>query len=350
MRYLSLLLLGAASLGAATDGWNAKAAASYLDGRADWWSSWPQSKRDHDTYCISCHTAVPYALGRASLRSALRETAPSASEAKLVANVESRVRQWKDVEPFYKDSASAPNRSAESRGTEAVLNALVLGASGDKAMLRPALDNMWAAQIQEGEAKGAFLWIDFHNRPWEADDSPFYGAALAAIAAGSVPADLRRPDNEKLLAAYLKREFPKQSMINQTVALWASAKIDGVLSAEEKSTLVKHLAKVQNDDGSWSLIGVAGTWKRRDSTDIETTGDGYATGLVTYALLRTGTPADSQPVAKAVEWLAANQSSTDGRWPSYSLNKKRDLNSDVGRFMADAATGYAVLALTAAHK
>ena len=48
--------------------WDSKAAAAYLDQRADWWMSWPRSARDHNTFCVSCHTALPYALGRPALR------------------------------------------------------------------------------------------------------------------------------------------------------------------------------------------------------------------------------------------------------------------------------------------
>ena len=36
--------------------WNARAAASYLDGELEWWSTWPNAARDHGTFCVSCHT------------------------------------------------------------------------------------------------------------------------------------------------------------------------------------------------------------------------------------------------------------------------------------------------------
>ena len=48
----------------AASSWDQKAAAAYLDQRANWWMEWPKSARDHETFCISCHTAVPYALSR----------------------------------------------------------------------------------------------------------------------------------------------------------------------------------------------------------------------------------------------------------------------------------------------
>src|ERR1700693_1681021 len=87
---------------------------------------WPGATRDHQTFCISCHTAVPYALSRPALRKALGEESLSLNERKLVDNIKRRVRLGKDAGTFYNDQEDGPNKSAESRGTESVLNALVL--------------------------------------------------------------------------------------------------------------------------------------------------------------------------------------------------------------------------------
>src|SRR5678816_470345 len=61
--------------------WSPNKAAAYLDGRAVWWSTWSGAARDHGTFCISCHTTLPYALARPRLRDALHESGPSPAEA-----------------------------------------------------------------------------------------------------------------------------------------------------------------------------------------------------------------------------------------------------------------------------
>lgn len=348
-RFSVYVCVGASLCLGAENGWDAKAAAGYLDRRADWWMTWPSAARDQGTFCVSCHTAVPYALGRPQLRAALSEETASNAEQKLIGNIEKRVRLWADVKPFYPDSASAPNRSAESRATEAVLNALILATSArGSGELSAATSNMWAAQISDGPKRGAFPWLDFHNRPWEADDSQYYGSALAAVAAGMLPRF--EVTGVKRLTAYLREGYASQSLINRTVVLWASAALPALLPPAAKAALLRDLAAAQSEDGGWSLTALAGPWKRADNTSLETKSDGYATGLAAYALLRSGTPKTAPPVAPALRWLNANQSQSDGRWLAYSLNKKRDLDSDVGRFMSDAATAYAVLALTAANQ
>src|SRR6516225_11008150 len=67
--------------------WDPKAAAAYLDRRQSWWMEWPRAQRDHETFCVSCHTAVPYALSRSALRTALDEQAPSPNERRLLDSV-----------------------------------------------------------------------------------------------------------------------------------------------------------------------------------------------------------------------------------------------------------------------
>ena len=107
-----------------SNSWNPKAAAAYLDYRAGWWMDWTGSARDHGTVCVSCHTALPYVLARPALRGKLEEQGPSTNERRLIDDVIKRVRLGGDRGPYYGDELGA-HKAAESRGTEAVLNALV---------------------------------------------------------------------------------------------------------------------------------------------------------------------------------------------------------------------------------
>ncbi|MDE3197059.1 MAG: hypothetical protein KGN84_11980 [Acidobacteriota bacterium] len=343
--------------GNSSPSWSPSKAASYLDSRIQWWMTWAPAQREQGTFCISCHTAAPYALGRPALHSALREDGPSPDERRLAENVAKRVVSWNNLAPLYKDSETLPGKSAESRGTESVLNALVLVWSNrDTPSLSPeakkALDIMWSGQIASGGAKGAWPWLQFHNSPWEGD-SQFYGAALAAIAIGNAAGDYRSsPDIQPKIAAlreFIQREYASRKPIDRVMALWASTRIPGLVTPGQRDALIRTLAENQREDGGFSLSTLVGDWTRHDGTPLETKSDGYATAVVAFALQRAGIKSSDPIVERGLQWLRAHQQAQDGRWLAYSLNKQRDLNSDPGKFMSDAATAYSVMALEAAR-
>lgn len=347
-------LAACSSLGTKTtvtaDSWDQKAAASYLDQREVWWAKWPRASRDHGTHCVSCHTVMPYALSRPMLRAALGESAPSVNERRMLDDVTKRVRLWDEVQPYYGQMA------VQARGTEAVLNALVLasydaqnGRLSDDGKI--AFKNMWATQKTAGDERGVWPWIQFDNEPWEAPDSAYYGTSLAAVAVGTAPENYRSApeiqNNVKLMNEYLVREAPKQTLMNRAILLWASAKLPGLLDGAEQKAIVDDVLSKQQADGGWCVSSLMERWKRADGTPEVKDSDGYATGLIVLALEQTGMSREDIHLKRAVSWLVRNQSRWDGHWTGYSVNK-RHYNPFYGgaRFMDDAATAYAVLALS----
>jgi squalene-hopene/tetraprenyl-beta-curcumene cyclase len=327
---------------------------------------WTGSARDHGTFCISCHTALPYALARPALRAALTEQGPSVNEHRLVENVAKRVRLWNDVGPYYSDQGY-DHKTAESRGTEAVLNALILAShdsQNDRLSddARAAFDNMWALQQTTGDNRGSWFWLQFDQEPWEANDSAYYGAALAAIAVGTAPGNYRSTpeiqDNLKRLRGYLNRESAAQSTINRVFLLWASTKLPELLARDQQEAIIKEILSKQQADGGWRLASIAWRWNgwslrsfvnmwlREDGTPMDGNSDGVATGVITFALQETGVPRDNSQLERGISWLMSNQNAAEGFWPASSVNKRRHMSSDTGRFMNDAATAFAVLALT----
>jgi squalene-hopene/tetraprenyl-beta-curcumene cyclase len=344
-----LALTFALSLHAATapGSWDPDAAVKYLDARAEWWTSWKSAARDHDTFCVSCHTTLPYMLARPALRT---EKTPAAPEQKILDNVKKRVRLGSEVEPFYKGA-----KAVESRGTEVILNALILvsfdahnGNFGADA--RTALDQMLDMQEKSGDLAGSIVWMDFHYQPWEAGEARYWGATLAAEALGTAPADYRlRPgirDQVDSLRAYLQKNAEGQPLYNRASLLLASTRLPGLLSAAQRHAIVNEIGRAQNADGGWTAtVLLPSDWKRRDSTPLETRSDGYATAYLTYVLQQAGTADNQVNWKKGKQWLESNHDRASGKWAAWSMNKQRDPESDPGKFMSDAATAYAALAL-----
>jgi len=345
-----------------TVNWSKELAGKYLDGRAKEWFEYSSADRGQErnkTSCVSCHTLAPYALARPVLRKLTGAIQPAAYENQLIDQIKKRVEHWKelDAEKFGLLYSFNEQKKKESRGTEAVFDSLILarldreeGRKGPSDLTRQASSNLWQVQVADGDQKGSWEWLDFGYEPWESKGGRYWGAALAAVAAGTAPGyyapgkSTHLDQKVELLRSYLRNHLAAQNLHNRLGMLWASTKLENLLKGEEQRKLMQAVFDKQQADGGWSLSSL-GTYARRDGTPQATDSDGYATGLVLHVLQTAGVPKSDARLAKGLSWLRSHQTDT-GAWQTSSVNKKRNPATHIGKFMSDAATAYAVLALS----
>jgi hypothetical protein len=289
-------------------------------------------------------------------------------EARLLDETRRRVDTCAHHEPLSKGN------DKPSRGSEAVLNLLILASAGAEqngpklyTPINRALDELWAAQ----RADGAWDWLDTGMEPYESSGSVYYGAALAAIALGTAHGYGNGTDGDVWggvgrLRSYLKAHYAQQNLYNKTWALLASTRLSDVLSCKQKVALIGELEKMQNADGGWSLYRLGPwTWSKpnppyepKGKPDLAALArsDGFATGLLAYILRQEELPAADLSLKRARAWLEANQQECQidqsrwRCWRTYSLNFDTEHGGENGEpwrrmFMSDAATAFAALAL-----
>src|SRR5262249_58322448 len=121
---------------------------------------------------------ISYAVAGAALGRFAGGRDAGAAE-RMIAAVRLRVEHWGELDsPRFRLMYDGDDRKkAESRGTEAVLNALILaradaahGRAATSAATRTALRYLWAIQATEGNDAGSWDWLNFGLERWEADD------------------------------------------------------------------------------------------------------------------------------------------------------------------------------------
>ena len=292
--------------------------AAFLDSAALNWTT--------KNKCGSCHSNVAYMIARPALKDV-----PGQAMTKVRAFFEDRAANWD------KEGKAKPRWDAEVVTTAVALafnDAQTTGKLHE--LTRDALDRMWKLQKPDG----AWFWLKCGWPPMEHDD--YFGAVFAALGVGIAPDDYAKSPKTQAGLVKLRRYFkdnPPPDLHHEALLLWASCRLDGLVSAAQKKATMDKLLALQRPDGGWSLPSL-GTWKRRDGSanDKNAPSDGYGTGLAVVVLRQAGLPKDDDRIKKGVAWLSANQR-VSGRWFTRSLNNDRD------HYITHTGTAYAVMAL-----
>ena len=151
-----------------------------------------------------------------------------------------------EVRKFFEDRVAGwDTKDGKPRwDTEVVATAVALAVNDAQTsgklhpLTRQALDRMWTLQ----QANGAWNWLKCDWPPMEHDD--YFGATYAAVGIGTAPEGYAKADSAQeglaKLRKYLK-DTPPPDLHHKTMLLWASTKLDGLLSPAERDATVKEL-------------------------------------------------------------------------------------------------------------
>jgi squalene-hopene/tetraprenyl-beta-curcumene cyclase len=290
-------------------------AADYIDAVS---LNWTRERK-----CFSCHTNVPYMLARPAPLKELRLF------------LENEAAGWEKTAPKtdYYVLTTAFALAGHDAATTGKLQPLT----------KKALD--WSMKLQKED--GSWKWPKCDWPPLEHDT--WYGVVFMAIAYGTAPENYAKSEHVKptldRIRAYIAKN-PPPDLHHKASLLWASQKIDGLTTDDERRATIKELLAKQRQDGGWCLPSLGDYGKRRDGSlnDPNSPSDGYATGFVVYVLRQASVKTDDPALQKAVKWLKSNQRES-GLWFTRSL--RVDHTDDRAHLITHAGSAFCVLALHA---
>jgi squalene-hopene/tetraprenyl-beta-curcumene cyclase len=299
-------------------------ASQALDASALWW----QAKYG----CCHCHANMLYLVARPSLDP--------------VSKSDGRVRKF--FEQLVLDRWEKKGLRYEP---EAVVVAVPLSIHDGRTTgklhpaTRKALDRMISLQRPEGN--WTLVTPDGRRSEVAGEKQAFFlgyeQMLFAAIGIAAAPENYAASEPARAALDKIRgyvRNNPPKSLHQKGMLIWAASRVEGLIDDEQRQKAIAELFSKQRSDGGWAIEEITPGTRKFDpaKSPREPTSDGYATGLVIYALRQAGVPAADERIRRGVAWLKANQRQS-GRWYVPSFNKRPN------SVLSNSATAYAILAL-----
>jgi squalene-hopene/tetraprenyl-beta-curcumene cyclase len=219
--------------------------------------------------------------------------------------------------------------------------------------VKKAFDQLWVLQIRDGPSKGVWPWYSVDLDPWETPPAFSFGASLAALAIGMAPAEYRNApemrDHIQDLKGYMQAELANQPLHSRLAMLWASMAVPDLFTKSEQMAIIDDVLRKQHRDGGWSLESL-GPWAVHPDAAPSPDGNSYATGFAADVLLKAGVAPSDPALLRTRDWLKSHPDPKTGAWPAVPMNKRYSAGSMEERFLQDAATAFAAMALIEAGR